>query len=169
MTREMMNALRAVQAWVDAGRPKHSSHVHLEAKAASRALLALHDSIETTPGVYWRGTNRRGEYADVLAGVEIRSRNHATGTLEAGMSVSTTLATVWGYGYRYCYRVTGRDVGPGSDGEPVLVDVTPVGKIMRSEGAFRKDKAPVRWSKAIGTIADATGVDVTTLVWLWTQ
>lgn len=165
----MLIAIEAVRAWRDAGHPAHTSCVQLEAIRASRALRKLHDATQEVPGVYWRGTNRRDEYKDVLAGVQILSRNHANGDIEAGMSVSTTLATVWAYKYKYCYKVEGVMIGYGSDGEPLLQEVRPIGRIVRSEVALARDKGPAIWRSLLNDISRATGETPTTIDWVMYQ
>ena len=66
---------------------------------------------------WWRCTNDPNE--DRICG-EIRSRNHADGTMERGLSVSEHTGYQTVAGYRYIYPVTGDLIGVGSDGEPVL-------------------------------------------------
>ena len=69
---------------------------------------------------WWRATNNKNEHE--ICG-ELRSKNHANGTLEAGMSVSESVAYQYFNGFRYIYAVTGEVIGSGSDGEPLLKNV----------------------------------------------
>lgn len=84
-----------------------------------------------------------------------RSRNHATGNLEAGISVYRARYNpeleVYEYddealagaavAYMFAgvspYLVTGREVGTGSDGEPLLRDVRIIGPLGLAEHGFR--------------------------------
>jgi hypothetical protein len=63
--------------------------------------------------VYYRLTNNKNEIPNFY------SKNHATGNSENGLSVSTSPHYgVWGY--KYAYKVKGKRIGTGSDGEPLL-------------------------------------------------
>lgn len=159
-------AIEAVNAWVAAGRPARN-WAGSNMPAAIRAIAAAHAA--AMPTYYWRGTNRKSEAADVRRGVAIISRNHADGTAEAGMSVSRTLATVWAYGYRYAYKVTGETVGGGSDGEPVLVNAKPVGKVMTAAEAIAADETRVAIIRINAEIATATGLTAEQVAWLAAQ
>lgn len=92
---------------------------------------------ETGPksdGTFWRMTNNTKEPRLAAAGQLRRSRNHADGFDEKGVSVADgahyTMA-----GYTHGYRVTGEVVGLGSDGEPLLDPKTirVLSKIMASD------------------------------------
>ena len=134
------DALREIQAWIDARLPQPAE------------------------GVYWRGTRRRDEASDLAAGIEIRSRNYADGELEAGLSVCETPAYIVTAGYQYGYRVTGRVVGTGSDGEPLLVDARPVGKTMTAAAVGRVDAPRMRRRRAVmQELADLLAVDYDTI------
>jgi hypothetical protein len=70
-------------------------------------------------GVYFRWTNRETE-PELARGRTIRpSVNHLAQKTEAGLSVS---AGPWLYFrmHSFCYFVSGKDLGLGSDGEPIL-------------------------------------------------
>lgn len=106
--------------------------VYSQAAGGCRGDLgdAFHAAEESVEGrtIYWRATNNKAEH-EVLAG--FRSKNHADGSLEAGMSVSHSPAYFAMSGYKYLYPVSGRVVGIGSDGEPVLADVVALAKPAR--------------------------------------
>ncbi len=73
---------------------------------------------EVGPG-YWRWTNNKNEHTIAAKGNLQNSVNHVDGTTEKGISVADHLGYgVWGY--KYVYRVQGRTLGEGSDGEPLL-------------------------------------------------
>ena len=115
-------------------------------------------------GVYWRGTNRRDEAKDLAAGIEIRSRDHSDGELEIGLSVCETPAYIVMAGYQYGYRVTGRVVGTGSDGEPLLADARPVGKVLTAAAVERVDAPRMRRRRAVmQELADLLAVDYDTI------
>ncbi|MDB4378628.1 minor capsid protein [bacterium] len=69
--------------------------------------------------VYYRGTNNPDEIELVKAGTIRKSKNQLTGAYEEGLSVSDVEAPLKKY-FKYTYRVTGKEVGLGSDGEPLL-------------------------------------------------
>lgn len=95
---------------------------------------------------FWRGTSNRREIALVRAGAIRASIDHASGRPEAGLSVAEHL----GYAamlYPLAYRVRGRVIARGADGEPVLaldslqpIDRSPraVRQIEEREGAARR-------------------------------
>jgi len=108
--------------------------------------------------ILWRGTNRRDEFKEVKAGLQIFSKNHADGSIEKGMSVSQGLGTVWGYGYKSCYKVSGELVeGGGSDGEPVLLNVKVTGRNMRAETALKNDKEKEAFRGRLKALAEQLG------------
>src|SRR5690606_336817 len=63
------------------------------------------------------------------------SKNHATGEEEGGLSVAKGLE----YSAKYAYLVTGKEIGQGSDSEPLLEtsSVKPVSKRMTSHEAHK--------------------------------
>ena len=95
---------------------------------------------------YWRGTTNRREIALIRSGAIRASIDHSSGRPEAGLSV----ALHFGYAamlYPLAYRVRGRVVGRGADGEPVLAldslqpldrAPRPVREIEGREGAARR-------------------------------
>lgn len=110
---------------------------------------------------WWRATNRQDERNDVAGGLEIRSKNYADGTTEEGMSVSKTPAYVAGAGYRYGYQVTGTVAGIGSDGEPVLTDVSPISPILTVKQVIAVDSGRKKaYQVAIRKIATELKLDV---------
>lgn len=82
------------------------------------------------------------------------------------MSVSTTLATVYAYGYTHCYRVDGDVIGYGSDGEPVLVNVRPIGPMLDAGEAIDADERRERTRAAVQAVAEATGLGAEMVLWL---
>ena len=78
------------------------------------------------PPFYFRWTDNKGE--DRIAH-KLRSKDHATGRREKGMSVAADPSYQSKFGkYRYGYLVAGEVVGRGADGEPVLRNVKPLTK-----------------------------------------
>ena len=94
---------------------------------------------------YWRGTNNRDEIKLIRSGQLRPSTNHADGTTEAGLSVADHLGYVMTAGYRYGYRVRGKQIGTGSDGESILAldSLVPLDKAPRTIANIRarEDKA----------------------------
>jgi len=72
------------------------------------------------PDYYWRGTNNMDEIRLIRSGRIRPSLNHVSGLRECGLSVADHLGYLSLGGYLYGYRVRGRLIGAGSDGEPVL-------------------------------------------------
>lgn len=72
--------------------------------------------------IYYRGTDNHDE--DVLVGNKtlLPSLNHITNDREIGISVSD-VPSVSKY-FKYMYKLTGKEVGEGSDGEPLLDPAT---------------------------------------------
>lgn len=111
------------------------------------------------PGVFWRGTDRKGEHADVRKGKAIMSRNHVTNKPEPGLSVADSPAYIAMSEYKYGYRVRGDIVAVGSDGEPVLANVRPVGPIMPRDQIMELAKPAREAEQArVKGIADALGI-----------
>ena len=155
---QMQAATEAISAWVTDGAPHHdciSFEKWQRRWAASQAVRAL----LPTPGpdTYWRCTNRKEEHSDMLSGVALVSKDHRDGSAEAGLSVSTDV--FYACGYRWAYKVTGKLAGTGSDGEPVIVDCKPVGKLMTAKKAIDDDNL---WAEEIQVqreIAVMAGID----------
>jgi hypothetical protein len=74
--------------------------------------------VEKQRQIYYRGTNNRDEESWIRQGTIQRSTNHLTGQQEAGLSVSD-VSTVGRY-FKHLYALSGREVGTGADGEPLL-------------------------------------------------
>jgi hypothetical protein len=111
------------------------------------------------PGVFWRGTDRPGEHADVLGGKAIVSTNHIENRPEPGMSVATSPSYIAMHGYDYGYQVRGDVIGIGSDGEPILANVRPSGPIMPREQVLKQAEPMRQAMQARGKeIADILGV-----------
>jgi hypothetical protein len=75
---------------------------------------------QIAPDYFWRATFNRQEVGLLRQGALRPSRNHADGHVEPGLSVATHLGYVAMMGYPYGYRIRGRVIGMGSDGEPIL-------------------------------------------------
>lgn len=159
-------AIQAVQSWIVAGRPGRN-WMGSNLPAAARAIRAAHEA--AMPAYFWRGTNRRAEVNDLRRGVAIVSRNHIDGSAEAGMSVSRTLATVWAYGYKYAYKVTGEVAASGSDGEPLLVNAKPISKAMSAAEAIAADETRAAMISINAAIAAATGLQIEIVGWIASQ
>jgi len=74
---------------------------------------------ESISKVYYRGTNNKNEPHLLKKGKLKPSTNLLTNTKEKGLSVSDILEPIQQY-YDFVYRVTGKEIGIGSDGEPLL-------------------------------------------------
>lgn len=71
----------------------------------------------TEPGVFYRGTNNPNEIKLLESGKLKNSKNHDTGETEDGVSVWDGMNYA---SHDYTYKVSGKVVGVGSDGEPLL-------------------------------------------------
>ena len=78
--------------------------------------------IEKLNRIYYRGTNNRDEDQLVRAKQLRASLDHTTNKREKGISVSD-VADV-GKCFNYLYKLTGKEIGLGSDGEPLLDPTT---------------------------------------------
>jgi len=126
------------EKYLDGHNNQRATITHSETAAAIAAMVASHDAKwATASSVYVR-------YGDLP--VNGRSANHADGTAESGVSVyrgmyleatgeaialPATNAEACGMltiADRQMYIVSGREVGTGSDGEPVLADAKIVAK-----------------------------------------
>lgn len=71
---------------------------------------------------YFRGTNNPDEES-LIRNKQLRSSvNHLTNAPERGISVSDVDSV--GKYFRYLYRLTGKEIGTGTDGEPLLDPTT---------------------------------------------
>lgn len=113
-----------------------------------------------------RATNRKQEYIDVERGVRIVSQNHITGEPEKGMSVALG-PHYSAREYRWVYCVRGRVVGEGSDGEPVITNVKPTCKPMKSNNLVNWDLSRGPTAKKIEIfkrLSTETGVSMHDLI-----
>lgn len=85
---------------------------HSLIEAAKKILTEGHDKI------YYRGTNNKDEEELIQTGKIHKSKNHITGKYEKGLSVSDTKNV--GEYFKFLYTLSGKEIGVGSDGEPVL-------------------------------------------------
>ncbi len=162
---KVQRAAEAVKKWDLAGRPRMES-MDSPAKDARSKLIEAFEGIENpAPNVFWRGTNNTTE--PEIAG-SINSKNHVTGQFEGGLSVSKSPATIWSYGYKSGYRVTGDVAGYGSDGEPVLKNVKVVdSKVIPRSKILEMDKARLAQIRdAYSNLQRETGVPVDLIQWL---
>jgi hypothetical protein len=67
---------------------------------------------------YYRGTNNINEPKLIHDKLIRPSKNHLSGNYEKGLSVSDTLHIA--KFFKYVYKVSGKEIGLGSDGEPIL-------------------------------------------------
>lgn len=67
---------------------------------------------------YYRGTNNIDEPKLIHDKLIHPSKNHLSGNREKGLSVSDTLHIA--KFFKYVYKVSGNEIGTGSDGEPIL-------------------------------------------------
>lgn len=80
------------------------------------------NEIEKSNTIYYRGTNNPDE-DQLVRDKELRpSLNHITNKREKGISVSD-VPDVGKY-FRYLYKLTGKEIGIGADGEPLLDPTT---------------------------------------------
>lgn len=71
-------------------------------------------------GFFFRFTNDKDEFRKIQAGEYTQSVNHADNRLERGISVSCDMSYIALGAYDYFYIVSGKVIGRGSDGEPIL-------------------------------------------------
>jgi hypothetical protein len=86
---------------------------------------------------WWRATNNKNEH-EICE--NLRSKNHADGTMESGISVSESVAYQYFHGYKYIYAVSGEVIGTGSDGEPILKNAKALTKPSRKPSKRYLDK-----------------------------
>jgi hypothetical protein len=122
----------------------------------------------SVPGVYWRGTERRQEFDDLLAGKPITSKHHADNRSEGGLSVSTEPDYIGLYGYPYGYPLTGRVIGRGSDDEPLLAGPRPLSKrIYRGSEIIKQDRPRIEESnRSIEELAKQAGITKDQMLYL---
>lgn len=75
---------------------------------------------EAEDGFFYRFTSDRDEFRKIQAGEYTQSVNHTDNRLERGISVSKDMSYCALGAYDYFYKVSGKVIGRGSDGEPLL-------------------------------------------------
>lgn len=81
-----------------------------------------YNEIEKSNKIYYRGTNNPNE-SQLVRTKQLRpSLNHITNKREQGISVSD-VPDVGKY-FNYLYTLTGKEIGIGADGEPLLDPTT---------------------------------------------
>ena len=93
-------------------------------------VRALQDYFNPLPeDTFIRTTWNKSDYDHLLNGTHLGSMNHATGKAEAGLSVAKHPELP----QKYAYFVKGKQIGTGSDGEPILdLDgAKPVSKLLK--------------------------------------
>jgi hypothetical protein len=123
---------------------------------------------KSVPDVYWRGTERRQEFDDLLAGKPIVSQHHADKRSEGGLSVSDTPEYIGLYGYPYGYPVAGRVIGRGSDYEPLLAEPRPLSKrILRGSDILKQDRPRIEEiNRSVDELAKQAGISKTEMLYL---
>ncbi len=112
-----------------------------------KVQVALDENFGVKPkdGIFYRYTNNPKELL-LAERHELRaSRDQRDGTLERGVSVSQS--PVYGVmGYKYAYRLTGRVIGTGSDGEPLLdpASLRPLQKKLTAASAMSANYSKLR-------------------------
>jgi hypothetical protein len=80
--------------------------------------MKIQEIIESKQQIYYRGTNNPNEDS-LIKNKEIRpSLDHITQKREQGLSVSDVPSV--GKYFKYLYKLTGKEIGLGADGEPLL-------------------------------------------------
>jgi len=81
-------------------------------------LVRIREIIESKQQIYYRGTNNPDEDS-LIKNKKIRpSLNHITQKRELGLSASDVPSV--GRHFKFLYTLTGKEIGQGSDGEPML-------------------------------------------------
>ncbi len=112
------------------------------------ALRQLNDLISPKYDYFFRATNRKDE-PNLVREAKIRaSRNHADNTTEEGLSVADAPHYITHHGYKYGYKIAGREIGTGSDGEPVL-DLSSLKVISEAEPAAKHLKEGIAAAKKL--------------------
>ena len=75
-------------------------------------------------GYFFRFTSDKDEFRKIQDGEYTRSVNHQDNRLERGISVSDNMSYLALGAYDYFYIVSGKVIGRGSDGEPLLEPAT---------------------------------------------
>jgi hypothetical protein len=85
-----------------------------------RKVIDAHFENKIKKDYFWRATNNPKEIEQIKKGEMAKSYNYADGYFEDGISVADHLGYVMIGGYKYGYRVRGKVISEGSDGEYVL-------------------------------------------------
>lgn len=155
-------AIDAIKQWIAAGRPRMEWANSNLPQARDAVAAALKVDID----YFWRGTNRAEEINDVKNGIQIFSKNYVDDLIEAGMSVSNDLGTVWAYGYKYAYKCVGTVSGAGSDGEPVIVEARPISEMYEASAAIDNDEQRAAILSKAKQIADGANISIEMVLWI---
>lgn len=153
----MKNAIKAINDWIEILKTEATTYDKKIKKYD--AYLAIKTAIEIKKEYFYRCTNRREEYYELKKGEKITSKNHANGHNEIGLSVCDTLAYSM-HGYKYVYKIKGKVIGNGSDGEPLLIDACPIGRLMLTKTATKNDKERAKRITIIKEIAEKTNLKI---------
>lgn len=85
---------------------------------------------------YFRATDNKKEISLIKENPNLKSKNSRDNFTEKGLSVSEHSRYKDFFNYKYVYVVTGKMIGYGSDGEPLLQNIkvlSPLNKISRYE------------------------------------
>lgn len=91
-----------------------------EVNAFARKLFSASYAKEAEQGFFYRFTSDKDEFRKIQAGEYTQSVNHQNNSLERGISVSKDMSYIALGAYDYFYKVSGKVIGYGSDGEPLL-------------------------------------------------
>lgn len=83
-------------------------------------LFSVSYAKEAEDGFFYRFTSDKDEFRKIQAGEYTQSVNHTDKRLERGISVSKDMSYCALGAYDYFYKVSGKVIGRGSDGEPLL-------------------------------------------------
>jgi hypothetical protein len=89
---------------------------------------------------FWRATNNKQEIELIKYGKINPSRDQRDGKPEKGLSVSENFGYCLGLGYKYGYRIKGKVISLGTDGEPILDinSLQPLDKFPRTAASIEK-------------------------------
>lgn len=167
------NAIKHIKAWIDSGASfsDYVSHEdwkirHLASKSIKAAIGEPEDPEIGDRITAYRATNRKEEFNDIKSGKKIISKDHSSGRLEKGLSVATDLHYAI-RGYKWVYKISGKVIGFGADGEPLLDDYKVIGRIQSADRAIAKDwesgRAAKR-SKVYQHLAQKTNLDKNVII-----
>ena len=92
----------------------------------------IYENLHKGQNFFFRATDNKNEIDVVTENPNLKSKNQGQGFYEKGLSVSEHFGYQKYFNYKYIYVVTGKIVGYGSDGEPLLQNVkvlSPLNKI----------------------------------------